>query len=202
NWRGRAKLKENISSHLRNLQKTLGFQAHYPGPAHDKLFEASYRHLGDAKTCEECGCNGDLIPRRRFETKNIQPAVHFGIIASGDTAMKSGKERDKVAKQESIIGFEMEGAGVWDTFPCIMIKGACDYADSHKTKVWQPYAAAIAAACAKGFLEFWEPLFSLYHILAIRILLDARVSYTSLRRAWAIYSRKLQPLIYEHHSLA
>jgi hypothetical protein len=51
----------------------------------------------------------------------------------------------------------MEGAGVWDTFPCIVIKGACDYADSHKTKKWQRYASATAAACAKAFLEFWEP---------------------------------------------
>ncbi|KEY74844.1 hypothetical protein S7711_09938 [Stachybotrys chartarum IBT 7711] len=51
----------------------------------------------------------------------------------------------------------MESAGVWDTFPCIIIKGACNYADSHKTKKWQRYAAATAAACAKAFLEFWEP---------------------------------------------
>jgi nucleoside phosphorylase len=46
----------------------------------------------------------------------------------------------------------MEGAGVWDIFPCVVIKGACDYADSHKNKVWQRYAAATAAACMKAFL--------------------------------------------------
>ncbi|KAI1013599.1 hypothetical protein LB504_013194 [Fusarium proliferatum] len=51
----------------------------------------------------------------------------------------------------------MEGAGVWDSFPCIVIKGACDYADSHKDKDWQRYAAATAAACAKAFLGFWVP---------------------------------------------
>ncbi|KAF5610782.1 hypothetical protein F25303_14521, partial [Fusarium sp. NRRL 25303] len=51
----------------------------------------------------------------------------------------------------------MEGAGVWDILPCIVIKGACDYADSHKSKVWQRYAAATAAACAKAFLRFWVP---------------------------------------------
>lgn len=51
----------------------------------------------------------------------------------------------------------MEGAGVWDTFPCIVIKGACDYADSHKTKAWQRYAAATTAACTKAFLEYWVP---------------------------------------------
>ena len=38
----------------------------------------------------------------------------------------------------------------------LRIKGACDYADSHKTKKWLRYAAAAAAACAKAFLEYWE----------------------------------------------
>jgi nucleoside phosphorylase len=71
--------------------------------------------------------------------------------------MKSGKDRDAVAKQAGAIGFEMEGAGVWDVFPCVVIKGACDYADSHKTKVWQRYAAATAAACMKAFLGHWVP---------------------------------------------
>jgi nucleoside phosphorylase len=92
-----------------------------------------------------------------LEQKDIQPAVHFGFIASGDTVMKFGEDRDEIAKQGSIVGFEIESAGVWDTFPCIVIKGACDYADSHKTKKWQRYTAATAAACAKAFLEFWEP---------------------------------------------
>ena len=39
-----------------------------------------------------------------------------------------------------------------DTFPCLIIRGICDYADSHKNKIWQPYAAATAAAYAKDFL--------------------------------------------------
>jgi nucleoside phosphorylase len=71
--------------------------------------------------------------------------------------MKSGEGRDRIAAAEGVIAFEMEGAGVWDNFPCIIIKGACNYADSHKSKVWQRYAAATAAACAKAFLGFWIP---------------------------------------------
>jgi len=71
--------------------------------------------------------------------------------------MKSGEDRDAIARQTGVIGFEMESAGVWDVFPCVVIKGACDYADSHKTKVWQRYAAATAAACMKAFLGHWMP---------------------------------------------
>lgn len=72
--------------------------------------------------------------------------------------MKSGEERDNIARRESVIIFEMEGAGVWDTFPYIVIKGACDYTDSYKTKVWRRYAAATTAAYTKAFLEHWVPL--------------------------------------------
>ncbi|KAH2587515.1 hypothetical protein KXW93_007624, partial [Aspergillus fumigatus] len=56
-----------------------------------------------------------------------------------------------------VIGFKMEGAGVWDNIPCIIIKGVCDYADSHKSKVWQAYAAATGASAAKALLESWIP---------------------------------------------
>lgn len=48
--------------------------------------------------------------------------------------------------------FEMEAAGLMNDFPCLVIRGICDYADSHKNKTWQAYAAATAAACAKDIL--------------------------------------------------
>ncbi|KAF7536244.1 hypothetical protein G7Z17_g13079 [Cylindrodendrum hubeiense] len=155
--RGRKTMKSKMTGHLNELEKEPELEAKYPGVAHDRLFNATYRHIGDGKTCEECGCNGELVSRRRLEQGIPQPAVHFGLIASGDTVMKSGQQRDDIARQESVIGFEMEGAGVWDTVPCIVIKGACDYSDSHKMKMWQRYAAATTAACTKAFLEFWAP---------------------------------------------
>ena len=71
--------------------------------------------------------------------------------------MKSAKHRDAAAAADDLIAFEMEGAGVWDKFNTLVIKAACDYADSHKNKKWQNYAAATAAACMKGVLEVWEP---------------------------------------------
>ena len=40
-----------------------------------------------------------------------------------------------------------------DNFPCLVIRGICDYADSHKNKRWQQYAAATAAAYAKEIIS-------------------------------------------------
>ena len=71
--------------------------------------------------------------------------------------MKSGEDRDKIAKKENIIAFEMEGAGVWEEVPCIIVKGVCDYADCQKNKKWQGFAAAVAASATKAILERYCP---------------------------------------------
>ncbi|KAK4243173.1 kinesin light chain 3 [Corynascus novoguineensis] len=155
--RGRKMLQSKMAGYMDVLRREPELAAAYPGAAQDRLFEATYRHVSDGKSCEECACEGKLVRRTRLEQGDGQPAVHFGLIASGDTVMKSGEDRDDIARKAGIIGFEMEGAGVWDIFPCVVIKGACDYADSHKNKGWQRYAAATAAACMKAFLDHWVP---------------------------------------------
>jgi nucleoside phosphorylase len=39
-------------------------------------------------------------------------------------------------------------------FPYIVIRGICDYADSHKNKQWQGYAALAAASYTKELLGY------------------------------------------------
>ncbi|KAF2964344.1 hypothetical protein GQX73_g9228 [Xylaria multiplex] len=156
----RSTLQDKLAMHLKVIQDNPELEAQYPGAANDRLLEATYHHTSEGSLCNESGCSGPLVLRRRLEQENTQPIVHFGLIASGDTVMRSGEERDSIAQRERVLGFEMEGAGVWDSFPCIVIKGVCDYADSHKAKSWQRYAGATAAACLKAFLEFWIPSLS------------------------------------------
>ncbi|KAL4782583.1 hypothetical protein BJX76DRAFT_358844 [Aspergillus varians] len=73
-------------------------------------------------------------------------------MASGNQVMKDASSRDRVAKEHGIICFEMEAAGLMNTLSCLVIRGICDYADSHKSKEWQCYAALTAAAYAKELL--------------------------------------------------
>lgn len=156
-------------------------KATYPGESRDRLYEPSYihGHKSPNETCEKClmdigTCSRDcdelkcdlnhLSTRKRFHAKEAinssdapghLPAIHFGRFGSANTVMKSGTDRDRIAKTDEIIAFEMEGAGVWDQFSTVVIKAVCDYADSHKNKEWQIYAAASAAACMKAFLDEW-----------------------------------------------
>jgi nucleoside phosphorylase len=43
-----------------------------------------------------------------------------------------------------------------NSFPCVIIRGIADYADSHKNDNWHRYAALVAAAYAKELLRFFN----------------------------------------------
>ncbi|KAJ6256826.1 hypothetical protein Dda_8694 [Drechslerella dactyloides] len=88
--------------------------------------------------------------------KIYRPEIHIGRVASANLVMKSSYHRDRLAERDKAIAFEMEGPGVWEIFPTIIIKAVFNYADSHKNKVWQPYAAAVAASCMSAVLKEWE----------------------------------------------
>ncbi|KAF4546031.1 Nacht and WD domain protein [Lasiodiplodia theobromae] len=80
--------------------------------------------------------------------------VWYGSIGSGDKLVKSACKRDvlKALLKDEVIGLEMEAAGTMNRIPVGVIRGVSDYADAHKNHIWQPYAAAMAAAYAKAVL--------------------------------------------------
>ncbi|KAH8722805.1 hypothetical protein GQ44DRAFT_657694 [Phaeosphaeriaceae sp. PMI808] len=120
----------------------------YQGTEHDHLYEVTYNHAG-GETCEGCDIQQTVKRQPRI---TLDPLIHYGNIASGNEVIKDSQFRDRVAQEQSVMCFEMEAAGLMDSFPCLVIRGICDYADSHKNKRWQPYAAATAAAYAKELL--------------------------------------------------
>ncbi|KAK0671940.1 hypothetical protein QBC41DRAFT_42759 [Cercophora samala] len=169
-------MQADVAKHLRGLQATLDSAA-YPGRESDVLFKPDYLHKhhnhnaceGCANykdrvcsrsvemTCQQLGCSEDMAVRRLRPHDRKQPLIHIGPVASGDTVMRSGKDRDEIVEQHGVAAFEMEGAAVWDVFSnCLIIKGICDYADSHKNKLFQGYAAATAAAVTRSFLQDWD----------------------------------------------
>ena len=66
--------------------------------------------------------------------------------------MKDALLRDALIAEKDVLCFEMEAAGLMNHFPCVVIRGICDYSDSHKNKEWQGYAAMAAAAYTKDGL--------------------------------------------------
>ncbi|RHZ62633.1 hypothetical protein CDV55_106452 [Aspergillus turcosus] len=122
----------------------------YDSAREDLLFNVQYDHTHPAPTCNRCDRH-QLVTRAARDGND--PVIHYGLIASGNQVIKDGRTRDRLARELGILCFEMEAAGLVDTFPCLVIRGICDYADSHKNKQWQEYAAATAAGYAKELLS-------------------------------------------------
>ncbi|KAJ4404951.1 hypothetical protein N0V85_004765 [Neurospora sp. IMI 360204] len=128
-----------IPQYLQELRKGLDERSRQryedPGAEHDYLFEDDdYLHHPDGsrgKFCEGL-CDATRARRRNdrgswAERESDRPEIHYGNIGSAS-------------------------AGVVSDYQALVIRGICNYADSHKNKKWQGYAAATAAAYAKEVL--------------------------------------------------
>ncbi|KAK2761925.1 ankyrin repeat protein [Colletotrichum kahawae] len=140
----------------------------------DFLFSASYCHVGEKledASAQGSGFKDDHIlssptttslacrscDPKKAEERNHEGEIqiHYGLIASGNQVIKDALSRDRLNKQlgGNVMCIEMEAAGLMPDFPCLVIRGICDYADSHKNDLWQEYAAATASAFAKELLS-------------------------------------------------
>lgn len=177
----RRRVESIMAEQLEIVQQSLGKEsAAYPGVYQDCLYPPGHLHQHhDLRPCGKCrscgGCEeGNICPEALISTcdelgcsdhaqscrtrpagelySTPKPALHLGPIASGDTVLLSGHARDQLAAKTGVIGIEMEGIGLWGNTSCVVIKAVADYADCHKTKQWQRYAAASAASCTKALL--------------------------------------------------
>lgn len=124
----------------------------HQGFENDRLFKPLCDHIPgpDCRGCDKA----DEVQRDTRDTTD--PDIHYGTIASGNTLVKDAASRDRIVADlgEDCICFEMEAAGLMNHFPCLVIRGICDYADSHKNDRWQRYASATAAAYTKELLVY------------------------------------------------
>ncbi|UKZ59269.1 uncharacterized protein TrAtP1_000587 [Trichoderma atroviride] len=126
----------------------------HPGTEQDVLFEPDCDHTATESEEDGCShCNPDKIrPRQPRETQN--PIVHYGLIVSGRSLIRNGATRDKLAHKQGALCLETEASDLKDAAKYLVIRGICDYADSHNSKLWHAYAAVTAAAYAKEVLSF------------------------------------------------
>jgi nucleoside phosphorylase len=126
----------------------------YPGPGKDVLYCNNVEGHEESNLCTQCQ-NG-IIKRKPRDDQN--PEVHYGVIVSGNTLIKNVVERDRLGREIRAKCIEMEAAGLMTDFPCIVVRGICDYADAHKNDMWQEYAAITAAAFTKELLSVVKPV--------------------------------------------
>ncbi|KAJ9412468.1 hypothetical protein QL093DRAFT_2570550 [Fusarium oxysporum] len=147
------RLNEYVDMALQNIKKRTKYSR--PPASSDRLYQSDIPHPSNSsESCSVvCGDNSfHVLARAERDEEDDNPAIHYGLIASANQLMKDALVRDKLAAEKGVLCFEMEAAGLMNHFPCLVIRGICDYSDSHKNKEWQGFAAMVAAAYAKDLL--------------------------------------------------
>jgi nucleoside phosphorylase len=151
------RLRRQKKGDLNLFEKHLPLFEEYPNMADDykrptsadRLFQINYPHDGT-----DCNTHDpkNMVPRDPRKPPE-QIKIHYSTILSANQVMRSEAARDRLSAQfNNALCFEMEAAGIMDTFPCLVIRGICDYSDSHKNDGWQHFAAGTAAAYAREVL--------------------------------------------------
>lgn len=140
------------------LEENPKLRAEYqrPGGNADRLYKSSFTHKGDDEVNCRSVCGDDesnLVSRVERSEHADNPAIHYGMIASANQLMQNALLRDALSAEKDVLCFEMEAAGLMNHFPCLVIRGICDYSDTHKNTQWQGYAAMTATAYAKDLLS-------------------------------------------------
>jgi nucleoside phosphorylase len=147
--------KTTFASQLERLQKHKKHTTFAnPGLEHDRLYRAAYHHVGGyGSKCAPCDPD-ELVQRpARTEDDRVQLVFHLGRIATGNTVIQDGEQRDRIRTRcDGALCVEMEAAGVDVNRQCLVIRGISDYADSHKSDMWRSHAAGNAAAFARELL--------------------------------------------------
>ncbi|KAG8674314.1 hypothetical protein FPOAC1_000279 [Fusarium poae] len=130
-----------------------------PPASSDRLYRPDFVHRNSLQTCSNaCGDDPEhLVTRLQRDQEDDSTVVHYGVVASANQLMKDALIRDKLAAEKGVLCFEMQAAGLMNHFPCLVVRGICDYADSHTNNEWQGYAAMVASAYTKELLEQIPP---------------------------------------------
>ncbi|KAL7958166.1 hypothetical protein V8C34DRAFT_324331 [Trichoderma compactum] len=153
------RIKANISA-IFNEKPRLRGKYQQPDPSSDRLYQSHICHpINEGRSCAmSCGnTSSSLILRPERGEYEDDPMIHYGLIASANQLMKDAVLRDRLAAEKDVKCFETEAAGLMNHFPCLVIRGICDYSDSHKIKEWRGYSAMVAAMYTKDLLHQIPP---------------------------------------------
>ncbi|RDW93385.1 uncharacterized protein DSM5745_00707 [Aspergillus mulundensis] len=109
-----------------------------PLDSDDRVFQPGYTHVRGAD-CTRCG------PEKLIQRENRPPRLHYGGIAAGPRLMDA-MLRDHIHQTTQAICFATEPGIAQGKYPCVIVQGIADYADSHPIDDrWRLYAVGSAA---------------------------------------------------------
>lgn len=136
----------------------------HPWEAHLNKAECSYnfqRPAPETDVLHDARDQANQIPHPKDpwrDRHSTSPRIHLAAIGSANTLLKNAALRDRLRDEHGVRAIEMEGSGTADAAwsarrDYLVIRGICDYCDTHKNDDWQRYAALVAAAYARALIE-------------------------------------------------
>lgn len=153
NWLEREELKKKRNPLQRNLRRIAKIPEFSRPSTADILFGDSFHHINKGANCGACEASEEKIVVSRTTRPNQQPIIHRGLILSGNGVVENPQDRDRLRRYTDAICFDTGAAGIMDEIPCLIVRGICAYADTHKQDGWNYYAAAVAAAYCRTLLR-------------------------------------------------
>jgi len=77
-----------------------------------------------------------LILRTVCTEYNSNSVIYYSLIGSVNTLIKNILLRDKLVTEKEILYFEIETAGLINSFFCIVIRNICNYTNIYKNNIW------------------------------------------------------------------
>jgi hypothetical protein len=142
----RHRLQQSIHDALK-AYKRIRRQYKKPDAESDVLYKSDYLHTNESsRVCSvfyrnepehivrrpTLSNNNEEDDSKTNKTSRDDPTIHYRLIASANQLIRNAEIRDSLAKEASVLCFEIEAAGLQDHFPCLVIRGICDYSDTHK----------------------------------------------------------------------
>lgn len=148
-------LVEHVKTALKNLKHRRRYAQ--PPPETDSLYKSDFVHPYDlAEPCAAvCGDDDqNLITRGENDEEDDDPLIYYGLTAVHNQLRNDACMRDTLPNSKDVPCFETEASGLMNHFHCLVVRGICNYPDSHANKEWQGFAAMITAAYAKDLGSF------------------------------------------------
>jgi nucleoside phosphorylase len=184
-------LRDDVERALDRMDGCRRGEYERPPAADDVLYRSDHVHAGEpGQDCKET-CGRDplhTVARAAVRADDDDddddnddgPAIHYGVVASGNTVVRDALLRDRLAAEHDVLCFESEAAGIMDHFPCAVVRGVAGYADSHTTTAWHGCASMAAAAYARALLDTVLPSRAEYERAAAAAAVAARRADSAL----------------------
>lgn len=142
-----------------DVMKTYEYEDVYPWHEHIDKFASGPHFSKPAESTDKLYDLEDKPCEHPYDsTRTKYPKVFMGKIASANTLLKNPNKRDTLKSTYGVLAVEMEASGIADAtwnheVGYLVVRGICDYCDTHKNDLWQEYAALVAAAYTRSLIE-------------------------------------------------